>query len=231
MIVLGIAALILAGVLIAVPALQRNQRNNNRRADISYVQAQLTAYQGSNQNALPTTAAQVANGVTNNDDESAYYAANNSWDAANDWNLELSLALGVDGGAAEYNLWVDGLAANGTINADAAEFAAGDADNTDPGAGSTTQGDPLPDEEHFDVFIGYRCTISTLSQPGGNQYPNRGTAYNPATNVADPSPTYADGALTAVVPNLFVNEDGRARDFAIVYRLEGEDVWRCQDNT
>ena len=60
MIVLGIAALILAGVLIAVPALQRNQRNNNRRADISYVQARIVQFQGDNNGQMPQTAANMA---------------------------------------------------------------------------------------------------------------------------------------------------------------------------
>ena len=214
MIVLGIAALILAGVLIAVPALQRNQRNNNRRADISYVQAQLTAYQGSNQNALPganatgagsatTTLNAMINGVTNNTDESAYYSANTDWSNEDNWNvINANTTLYRDGDTAteaaltttnsqtnrnEYDLWLDG----GT---------AGTSNSSDPGNGA----DPLPDEERFDVFLGFRCVVATHAPATGTNYP----AFN-----------------------TFVHEDGRARDFAIVYRLEGEDVWRCQDNT
>ena len=206
MIVLGIAALILAGVLIAVPALQRNQRNNNRRADISYVQAQLTAYQGSNQNALPTTAAQVANGVLNQVDESAYYAANNDWSDATDWNLEAGTA-GDDGAADEYNLWVDDDTAT----------------TEHPGVGAASaNGDPLPNEEHFDIFIGYRCMVETLTNP-----------QTTAPADSDNYPNAANNTWTAAgtTVNQFVHEDGRARDFAIVYQLEGENVWRCQDNT
>ena len=201
MIVLGIAALILAGVLIAVPALQRNQRNNNRRADISYVQAQLTAYQGSNQNALPDARDEVRNVLV--DEESAYYSANDDWTTQGNWNDIVTVVgtnrladITVNGAGAtvagdvttdadEYDLWVD------RGNTDA---------NADPGAGT----DPLPDEEHFDVFIGYQCQAATLVTPNPANYP---------------------GA------NTFVNENGRARDFAIVYRLEGEGVHRCQDNT
>ena len=211
MIVLGIAALILAGVLIAVPALQRNQRNNNRRADISYVQAQLTAYQGSNQNELPETVATVTNGVTNNDDESAYYSANDDWTDATNWSLEEPVAgtPSADGAATEYNLWVDtGDAASNTAN------------ETDPGVGAAgaSGGDPLPDEEHFDIFIGYSCAAASIPLPAnttytGANYPNGGDAETPTA------------APAGAVANIFVHEDGRARDFAIVYRLEGEDVY------
>ena len=52
-----------------------------------------------------------------------------------------------------------------------------------------------------------------------DNYPNGGDA---------DAPTWATGGTT---DNIFVHQDGKARDFAIVYRLEGEDVWRCQDNT
>ena len=236
MIVLGIAALILAGVLIAVPALQRNQRNGARRTDINFVQSQIVTYQGNNQGDMPDSLNDFTGSITNNNDDSSFYATGtNSWDAADDWNVIDAAEDEYTNGAAaaapltaansvsdadEFDLWIDG----GT---------AGTAGSSDPGHAPA---DPLPDNEHFDVFVGFRCTIPTLNDPiagaGVDSYPNTGTPYVPATNTADPSPTFvaANNAAATAVPNLFVNEDGLARNFAIVYRLEGADIWYCQDN-
>ena len=216
MIVLGIAALILAGVLIAVPALQRNQRNNNRRADISYVQARIVQFQGDNQGAMPDSDDDMAV-VTGSDDDSTFYAATNSWDVAGDWELEAG-TTGADGAADEYNIWVDA--------GDAADVALS-ANFSDPGDGDAAGGDPLPDEDHFDVFVGYSCASPTLAQPrtvGGtpadiDNYPNGGDA---------DTPTYA---AAGTVANIFVDEAGPSRGYAIVYKLEAQDVWRCIDNS
>ena len=53
MIVLAIAGLILAVVFIAVPALQRNQRNSARRNDVAYVKAQLNQLVANRGNRIP----------------------------------------------------------------------------------------------------------------------------------------------------------------------------------
>ncbi|MCY4088544.1 MAG: type II secretion system protein [Candidatus Saccharibacteria bacterium] len=53
MIVLAIAGLILAVVFIAVPALQRNQRNGARQNDVAYIKAQLNQLVANNGNRLP----------------------------------------------------------------------------------------------------------------------------------------------------------------------------------
>lgn len=57
MIVLAIAALILLVVFLAVPALQRSQRNNARKTDASRVAAAIVDFTSTNQGALPSTAA------------------------------------------------------------------------------------------------------------------------------------------------------------------------------
>ena len=59
MIVLAIAGLILAIVFIAVPALQRNARDTQRRADISAIQGAIATYSGNNNGQTPTTPAQM----------------------------------------------------------------------------------------------------------------------------------------------------------------------------
>src|SRR5436190_2809304 len=58
MIVLAIAALILLVVFLAVPALQRSQRNNARKTDASRVAASAIDFVTNNNSAPPTTAAQ-----------------------------------------------------------------------------------------------------------------------------------------------------------------------------
>lgn len=52
--VLAIAGLIFLMVFIALPALQRNQRDTQRKNDLSRVQTALTSYTSSNRGALPT---------------------------------------------------------------------------------------------------------------------------------------------------------------------------------
>ncbi|HJP96748.1 MAG TPA: type II secretion system protein [Candidatus Saccharimonadales bacterium] len=59
LIVLAIAGLIMLIVFLAVPALQRNSRNTQRKNDVSALLAAVQEYINNNSGALPTTAAQV----------------------------------------------------------------------------------------------------------------------------------------------------------------------------
>lgn len=52
--VLAIAALIFLMVFIALPALQRSQRDTQRKDDLARVQTAITNYQGNNKNNLPS---------------------------------------------------------------------------------------------------------------------------------------------------------------------------------
>lgn len=54
--VLAIAGLIFLMVFIALPALQRGQRDTQRRADVDRVVAAVTSYQSNNRNRIPTDA-------------------------------------------------------------------------------------------------------------------------------------------------------------------------------
>ena len=58
LIVLAIAALILLVVFLAVPGLQRSQRNNGIQTEASKLSAAITAYVGNNQGNNPTTGSQ-----------------------------------------------------------------------------------------------------------------------------------------------------------------------------
>lgn len=51
--VLAIAGLIFLVVFLALPALQRGQRDNQRKQDLSRLMSQVTAYQSNNQGSLP----------------------------------------------------------------------------------------------------------------------------------------------------------------------------------
>ena len=63
--VLAIAGLIFLMVFIALPALQRSQRDTQRRSDFSRFISQLENYQANNRNALPTTTAETVTGQLN----------------------------------------------------------------------------------------------------------------------------------------------------------------------
>lgn len=54
MIVLAIAGVIIAAVLVAVPQLQKNQRNSSRRAILGRVKTEIDNYIGNNNGSVPT---------------------------------------------------------------------------------------------------------------------------------------------------------------------------------
>ena len=61
--VLAIAGLIFLMVFIALPALQRNQRDTQRKNDLSRVQAAINSYQTNNRGSVPTADATSLNGA------------------------------------------------------------------------------------------------------------------------------------------------------------------------
>lgn len=63
--VLAIAGLIFLMVFIALPALQRNQRDTQRKNDLSRIKTAVSNYQSSNKGAVPTNAATLATFRTN----------------------------------------------------------------------------------------------------------------------------------------------------------------------
>lgn len=63
--VLAIAGLIFLIVFLAVPALQRSQRDTQRRSDIGRFMSQVTQYQSNNQGAVPNTSGQLNGFMTN----------------------------------------------------------------------------------------------------------------------------------------------------------------------
>ncbi len=65
LIVLAIAALILLVVFLAVPNLQRSQRNNGRKSEAQRFSANITDFVSNNQGALPQTAADITS-IQNN---------------------------------------------------------------------------------------------------------------------------------------------------------------------
>ena len=61
--VLAIAGLIFLMVFIALPALQRSQRNTRRRSDMARVLAQFTEYQSNNAGKMPSDSTEIQNFV------------------------------------------------------------------------------------------------------------------------------------------------------------------------
>lgn len=64
LIVLAIASLILLAVFLAVPALQRNSRNTQRKNDIAAVMGAITEFESNNNGAVPTVACGSAGSFT-----------------------------------------------------------------------------------------------------------------------------------------------------------------------
>jgi prepilin-type N-terminal cleavage/methylation domain-containing protein len=63
--VLAIAALIFLMIFIALPALQRGQRDTQRKDDLSRFTSQITSFQSSNNGSVPTGAAALTSFITN----------------------------------------------------------------------------------------------------------------------------------------------------------------------
>jgi len=57
--VLAIAGLIFLMVFIALPTLQKSQRDTQRKDDVSRIETQIQAYQSNNTSKIPTTATQL----------------------------------------------------------------------------------------------------------------------------------------------------------------------------
>ena len=64
MIVLAIAGLVLAIVFIAVPALQRNSRDAQRKADVSAIQGAVATYVGNNSGEVPKDHNEIITALT-----------------------------------------------------------------------------------------------------------------------------------------------------------------------
>jgi prepilin-type N-terminal cleavage/methylation domain-containing protein len=97
MIVLAIAGLIILIVFLAVPALQRNSRNTQRKNDISNMVAAINEYTTNNSGVAPTSAATLTTALANN--KYAYYnatppAAYNAGALANPNNDTVTVAIG-----------------------------------------------------------------------------------------------------------------------------------------
>ena len=213
LIVLSISAIVLAAVIIMVPILQRNQRNDARKRDISYAHSRLTALApliARNWSAIGAVKDNLFN-----DDQSAYYSQYGWSDAAN-WD---AVKAKVDqGGVARSPIlaWTSKHAATTTANRFDIWYNRERSTHIDkhPGPGS----DELPGEDDLDIFFGWRCHVPTLSRP------NAGVAYYPN----DANGTWS---ASGQIINQFVAEASNVFNFAIVYKLEGVDVWNCHDDS
>lgn len=78
MIVLAIAGLILAIVFLAVPALQRNSRNTQRRSDVAALLGGVNEYVANNGGALPVASGQFNAVFTNANAKLGFYLAANA---------------------------------------------------------------------------------------------------------------------------------------------------------
>ncbi len=105
LIVLAIAGLILLIVFLAVPALQRNSRNTQRKNDISSLLGGVAEYASNNNGTLPTAAQLDA--VTN-----VGYYANAPAAGAGNWNLA---AMATTAETTDHAQVYTGATCNGTV--------------------------------------------------------------------------------------------------------------------
>ena len=77
LIVLAIAGLILLVVFLAVPALQRNSRNTQRKSDVSNVLGAVGEYVSNNQGALPSASAAFNTAFVNANPKLGFFPAPN----------------------------------------------------------------------------------------------------------------------------------------------------------
>ncbi len=91
MIVLAIAGLILVVVLVAIPQLQRNQRNNARQSNLSRVVTEVNNYSGNNNGRIPSSATDISSF------SSRYLGGINVEDPTTGENLAVVYQTGVSG--------------------------------------------------------------------------------------------------------------------------------------
>jgi prepilin-type N-terminal cleavage/methylation domain-containing protein len=133
--VLAIAALIMLMVFLALPALQRGQRDTTRKNDVSRVQSALNNYKSRNRGVLPTATSPAYNTFFGND----LRRAGDQFDdpSAGPYNAEVATSGSFSGGtgmptyedSTAGNIWIypglscDGENANGTVNTTARKVA------------------------------------------------------------------------------------------------------------
>ena len=78
LIVLAIAGLILLIVFLAVPALQRNSRNTQRKADVSALLSSVSEWSNNNQGTFPTTSGDFTGKFTNANPKLGYYTTSSN---------------------------------------------------------------------------------------------------------------------------------------------------------
>jgi len=98
LIVLAIAGLILLIVFLAVPALQRNSRNTQRKNEVASVLGAVNEWANNNGGALPSAAAEQTAALANA--KLSFYSGKVQWDAAGTANLNDTSKVQIETGAA-----------------------------------------------------------------------------------------------------------------------------------
>ena len=219
MIVLAIAGLVLAIVFIAVPALQRNSRNTQRRADLANFRAQFDTWTSNNNGKLPGDALTTDGfGSIVNSTGWGHYKGN--------LNFPQTIILGATtaahctpGSPAETPLptalgdcedGADNVASNSddgvwtpATTTNTSEYQVGYVRDRDPSTGTVVE---YPDRQEIHIFGEMACGQEILT--GGNDTDDSGGSQ------------YASGDIVA----------SNARALTFVYQVEGEDRARCEDN-
>ena len=207
MIVLAIAGLILAIVFIAVPALQRNSRNTQRRSDLANLRAQFETWTSNNNGKLPSdtdvnqmlsiTGSTGWGHYNGNDDEPGVTVMDGSAIAT----LDIAPVLATVGETRPVG------PANMLATNTAGEYAIFYSRDISATNLATIR---LPNRQEIHIWGEMECTLEVLTN--GND---------------------KDTGIVAATGHLYTSADleqSNARALAYVYQIEGEDNARCEDN-
>ena len=202
MIVLAIAGLILAIVFIAVPALQRNSRNTQRRADLANLRAQVETWTSNNNGKLPVTEAHVLS-----------ITGSTGWGHYNGNDDEPGVSI------------IAGTNAAPTITAAAAVPVA-----TPPTGDSRPIGNAaVATAGEYVIYYAKNIdpAITTVAFPSRQEIHIWGEVACGAEVLSSGNDEDSAGANQYAVADLV---ESNARALAYVYQIEGEDNARCEDN-
>ena len=212
MIVLAIAGLVLAIVFIAVPALQRNSRDSQRRADISALQSAVATYVGNNDGQVPTTANELVEAATSID--FGFYTAVPLSATGESWEVTTP-ATCIDSTSAS----LTGTALNNQADCTTAAGA-----NTP--AIWTAATTAATQENH--IYFANMGASQPVVQSGNTEVEDFALVIEGAVCVGTPAKTALFPAVASSTNGIIGG--GQSRSYAIVYAIESDPNWVCIDN-
>ena len=201
MIVLAIAGLVLAIVFIAVPALQRNSRDTQRRADISALQSAIATYVGNNAGQVPTTANQLVEAAT---------------------SIDFSFYTSVPGSTTNSS-WQVVTPASCPVG----ETIVASTPPTCSGGGAYVPATTADAQENH-IYFENMGASQPVASTGNTKVEDYTLVIEGAQCIGTPAKAAQFPVVTSSANGIVGG--GPSRSYAIVYALEGDPNWQCLDN-